>query len=56
MLQLLSTHRPIATLLMKKQNAGTYSVDWNASNYTSGIYFYTIKCGEFFRDEEDDAS
>ena len=26
---------------------GTYSVDWNASNYASGIYFYKLVSGEF---------
>jgi plastocyanin len=28
-------------------NAGSYAVDWNASNYSSGIYFYTLRTGNF---------
>jgi photosystem II stability/assembly factor-like uncharacterized protein len=33
----------VATLVNQKQNAGTYSVEWNAVNFTSGIYFYTLE-------------
>jgi len=25
------------------QNPGTYSVTWNAVNYASGIYFYSVE-------------
>jgi photosystem II stability/assembly factor-like uncharacterized protein len=34
--------REIITLVNKKQNAGNYEVEFNASNLTSGIYFYTL--------------
>lgn len=27
--------------------AGKYSVDWNAANYSSGIYFYRVSAGNF---------
>lgn len=37
----------IATLINEKQSPGTYSVDWNASDYTSGIYFYRLQAGNF---------
>jgi hypothetical protein len=37
----------VATLVNEKQNEGTYSVDWNASSFPSGIYFYTLNAGEF---------
>jgi len=37
----------IATLVNEKQNAGSYSVDFNAGKLPSGIYYYTIKAGEF---------
>jgi hypothetical protein len=35
--------REVATLVNEKLNAGTYSVDWNASEYPSGIYFYRLQ-------------
>jgi hypothetical protein len=31
----------------KKQNAGTYQVEWDASGLASGIYYYRIQAGEF---------
>jgi len=37
----------IATLVNEKQNAGVYSAVWNASDFSSGNYFYTIEAGEF---------
>ncbi|MCK4978795.1 MAG: T9SS type A sorting domain-containing protein, partial [Candidatus Delongbacteria bacterium] len=33
----------VKTLVNKKQNAGKYSIDFNASNLNSGMYFYTLK-------------
>ncbi len=39
--------RKIATLVNKKQSPGNYSVNFNASNLTSGIYFYTLRAGSF---------
>ncbi|MBE2226787.1 MAG: T9SS type A sorting domain-containing protein [Ignavibacteria bacterium] len=32
----------ITELVNQKQNAGTYEVDWNASCFASGIYFYSL--------------
>jgi len=32
----------IATLVNKKQNAGTYQVEWDASAFASGVYLYRI--------------
>lgn len=32
----------ITELVNQWQNAGTYEVDWNASGYSSGIYFYKL--------------
>lgn len=39
--------REVAVLVDKKQNAGKYEVEFDASNYPSGIYFYTITAGNF---------
>ena len=33
----------IATLVSKNQDAGTYQIEWNASNYSSGVYFYRLQ-------------
>jgi hypothetical protein len=34
-------------LVNRYMNAGSYSADWNASNYASGIYFYRIEAGDY---------
>ncbi|MBS1494797.1 MAG: T9SS type A sorting domain-containing protein [Bacteroidetes bacterium] len=41
--------KEVATLVDEKQNAGSYAVDFNSSefNLRSGIYFYTLNAGEF---------
>ncbi|MBS1494803.1 MAG: T9SS type A sorting domain-containing protein [Bacteroidetes bacterium] len=41
--------KEVATLVNEKQNAGSYAVDFNSSefNLPSGIYFYTLNAGEF---------
>jgi photosystem II stability/assembly factor-like uncharacterized protein len=36
-----------ATLVNQNLNTGTYSVDWDAGNYASGIYFYRIRSGNY---------
>ena len=38
--------REIATIVNEKLNPGTYEVDWNASNITSGVYFYQLIADE----------
>ncbi len=35
--------RKIAALVDKSQNAGSYSVNWDAENLSSGIYFYRLE-------------
>jgi len=35
--------REVETLVNGDLNAGTYNADWNASNYSSGVYFYKIE-------------
>jgi hypothetical protein len=37
----------ITTLVNEKQNAGSYQVEWDASVFASGIYYYRIEAGEF---------
>jgi len=37
----------VATLVDRKQKAGTYQVEWDASAFASGIYYYRIQAGEF---------
>ena len=42
-----SLGKEIAELVNGKQNAGVYSVKFNGSSLSSGIYFYQLKAGEF---------
>lgn len=39
--------REIATLVNEQLKPGTYEVDWDASNYPSGVYFYKLTTGEY---------
>jgi photosystem II stability/assembly factor-like uncharacterized protein len=39
--------RLITTLLNQDLRAGSYKVDWDASNYPSGVYFYKLEAGDF---------
>ncbi len=39
--------RQVATLVNKKQTPGKYSVQFNAAELPSGIYFYTLRAGKF---------
>jgi alpha-amylase len=39
--------RQVATLVNHPLQPGNYSVTWNAQGFTSGIYFYTLKSGDF---------
>ena len=41
--------REIATLVNKKQAPGNYSVQLDAENLSSGIYFYSLHAGSFFK-------
>ncbi|RPI18855.1 MAG: T9SS C-terminal target domain-containing protein [Ignavibacteriae bacterium] len=36
-----------AVLVNEKQNAGSYSVEWDGTNYSSGLYFYKLECEGF---------
>jgi hypothetical protein len=37
----------LEVLFSGSKSAGTHSVNWNASNYASGIYFYRLNAGAF---------
>ena len=39
--------KKIETLVNENQNAGSYSVLFNAVNYPSGVYFYKLEAGSF---------
>ena len=39
--------KEIATLVNEEKSSGNYEVEFNASNLTSGIYFYQLKAGNF---------
>ena len=41
------TGNVVAALVSKKQSAGNYSVTFDGSNYTSGIYFYKLEIDGF---------
>ena len=38
--------REVVTLVNEKLPPGAYEVDWNGSNYPSGVYFYTLRAGD----------
>ncbi|MCC6866801.1 MAG: T9SS type A sorting domain-containing protein [Ignavibacteria bacterium] len=39
--------REIETIVNNRFTTGTYSVDWNAANFSSGVYFYQMTAGNF---------
>ncbi|MBK7107256.1 MAG: T9SS type A sorting domain-containing protein [Ignavibacteriae bacterium] len=39
--------RQVAELLNQQQNTGSYEVDFNGSDLSSGLYFYSIETGSF---------
>lgn len=39
--------REVATLVNTRQQPGSYEVNWDASGFASGIYFYTLTSGNF---------
>ncbi len=41
------TGRELSVLVNKQLEPGSYSFNWNAAQYASGIYFYRIKSGSF---------
>jgi hypothetical protein len=41
------TGREVASLVNNYQDAGTHIVNWNASNFSSGVYIYRLTAGSF---------
>ncbi|MBK9227171.1 MAG: T9SS type A sorting domain-containing protein [Ignavibacteria bacterium] len=39
--------KEVVTLVNENKEAGRYLVSFNAANFSSGIYFYTIQAGEY---------
>jgi hypothetical protein len=39
--------KEVSVLVNERINAGSYSVDWNAANNPSGVYFYRIETEKF---------
>jgi len=39
--------REVSTLVSEQLKPGSYEVEWDASNYPSGIYFYTLETNSF---------
>jgi photosystem II stability/assembly factor-like uncharacterized protein len=37
----------VSTLVSERQRAGSYEVTWDASGFTSGVYYYRIEVDEF---------
>jgi hypothetical protein len=37
----------ISTMISQNMNPGIYKINWDASNYPSGIYFYKIETLDF---------
>jgi flagellar hook assembly protein FlgD len=37
----------VAILVSERQAAGYHQVEWDASKFASGIYFYRIEAGEY---------
>jgi hypothetical protein len=44
--------REIATLVNQPLQPGTYEVEWDATNYPSGVYFYKLTAGNFIDTEK----
>ena len=42
-----SLGKEVATLVNRSQNSGVYTIQWQANNQASGIYFISIEAGSF---------
>jgi len=41
--------REVTEILNKPMQPGTYEVDWDASSFSSGVYFYSVTSGDFIQ-------
>jgi hypothetical protein len=39
--------REVATLMNEEKSAGSYTVQWDATHFTGGVYFYRLQAGAF---------
>ena len=39
--------REVSTLVNDKLQPGSYEIEWNGSNFASGVYFYKLTAGDF---------
>ena len=39
--------KEVATLVSERQNPGSYSINFNGSNLSSGLYYYKLQSGDF---------
>jgi hypothetical protein len=39
--------REVTTLVNEQLQPGAYEVEWDATNYPSGVYFYKLTVGDF---------
>ena len=37
----------VDTIVNEFMNAGSQSIVWNASDFSAGVYFYTVKSGDY---------
>jgi uncharacterized protein (DUF608 family) len=41
--------RELAKIVDERKDPGSYTVEWNARNFSSGVYFYRLQAGEFIK-------
>jgi hypothetical protein len=39
--------REVTTLVSQSLQSGTYEVDWDGSEYPSGVYYYELTAGDY---------
>jgi hypothetical protein len=44
--------KQIASLVNQQLQPGTYEVEWDGSNYPSGVYFYTLIYSDFIKSKK----